>query len=334
MRWLAIDIGGANIKLADGQGFAQSRFFPLWQKPSKLEQELRTLIAQAPPCDHIVATMTGELADCFATKEAGVRHIIDAFVNASDGRHGRIYRLDGKIVTPQVALDRPLQCAASNWHAFARFAGRFAATGNALMIDIGSTTCDIVPLAEGQPRPQAFTDTERLLSGELVYTGVARSPLCAVAGAVTYRGRRCPVAHELFASMLDVYLTLGDLPEESTNNVTADGRPATREYAVGRLARAICADQTQFTSDDAQAAASAAAQQQLELLSGALKAVLAEQASPPLTVIASGMGEFLVPRMLSAVGLECSTFSLSERLGPRVSRCATAHALAVLAREV
>ena len=53
MRWLAIDIGGANIKLADGQGFAQSHFFPLWQKPSKLEQELRTLIVQAPPCDHI-----------------------------------------------------------------------------------------------------------------------------------------------------------------------------------------------------------------------------------------------------------------------------------------
>jgi hypothetical protein len=334
MRWLAIDIGGANIKLADGQRFAQSHFFPLWQKPSKLEQELRMLIVQAPPCDHIAATMTGELADCFATREEGVRHIIDAFVRASDQRHMRIYRLDGKIVTPQVALDKPLQCAATNWHALARFAGRFAMSGSALLVDIGSTTCDLIWLENGQPRPQATADRDRLLTGELVYTGVDRSPVCAVARSIPHRGRRCPLAHELFANMLDVYLTLGDLPEEPTNNVTADGRPATREYALGRLARAICTDRTQFTQLDADEAAREIAKDQLALLTSALQTVLSQHASPPGTVIMSGAGEFLVPRMLAAAGLQCSTLSLGDRLGPKVSRCATAHALAVLANEV
>jgi uncharacterized hydantoinase/oxoprolinase family protein len=35
-------------------------------------------IANAPASDHLAATMTGELADCFASKEQGVRHIIAA----------------------------------------------------------------------------------------------------------------------------------------------------------------------------------------------------------------------------------------------------------------
>ncbi len=334
MRWLAIDIGGANIKLADGQGFAQSHYFPLWQRPSKLEQELRTLIAQAPPADRVAATLTGELADCYATREEGVRRIIDAFQKATDGRHVRIYRLDGKIVTPQVALDQPLQCAASNWHALARFAGRFAPTGSAMMIDAGSTTCDLIWLENGQPQPQATGDTERMMAGELVYTGVDRSPVCAVANAVTYRGRRCPLAQELFANMRDVYLTLGDLPEEPTNNVTADGRPATREHAVARLARMLCTDRQQFNETDAAAAAREIAGAQLAMVSAALEQVLSSHSARPATVITSGQGEFMIGRAMSAAGLECSTMSLGEKLGNRVSRCAPAHALAVLASEV
>lgn len=334
MRWLAMDIGGANIKLADGQGFAESHYFPLWQRPNKLEQELRTLIAQAPPSDHVAATLTGELADCFATREEGVRLIIDAFEKGTDHRHGRIYRLDGKIVTPQVALDDPLQCAATNWHALARFAGRFAITGPALLMDVGSTTCDLIWLEDGQPRPQATADTQRLMSGELVYTGVDRSPVCAVARSVPYRGGRCPLAHELFANMRDVYLTLGDLPEEPTNNVTADGRPATREHALGRLARAICTDRTQFNESDALAAAREIAQEQLTLVSAALESVLAQHTARPGTVILSGQGEFLAERAMAAVKLECSTLSLGEKLGPKISRCAPAHALAVLVNEV
>ena len=334
MRWLAIDIGGANIKLADGQGYAQSHYFPLWQKPSKLEQELRTLIAQAPPSDHVAATLTGELADCFASKEEGVRFIIDAFEKGTDQRHARIYRFDGKIVTPQVALDDPLQCAATNWHALARFVGRFAPSGGALLADIGSTTCDFVWIQDGQPRPTALSDTERMMAGELVYTGVDRSPVCAVAQAVPYRGMRCPVAHELFATMKDVYLTTGELPEEPTNNVTADGRPATRSFAIGRLARMICADRTRFSPNDAMVAAQAIADSQLALIAMALELIISQQSARPGTIVMSGQGEFLIPRLMAQVGLECSTLSLSERLGPRVSRCATAHALAVLANEV
>ena len=47
MTWIALDIGGANIKVADGKGFAISSVFPLWKKPRQLADALRTLIAGA-----------------------------------------------------------------------------------------------------------------------------------------------------------------------------------------------------------------------------------------------------------------------------------------------
>src|SRR5688572_26621520 len=132
MNWLALDIGGANIKVADGRGFAASYAFALWRKPKELAQELRRIISESPTSDHLVATMTGELADCFETKEAGVSAILQALEQAADGRHTRVYVNDGSMVTPRVAARRHSEVAAANWHALARFCGRFMELGPAL----------------------------------------------------------------------------------------------------------------------------------------------------------------------------------------------------------
>jgi len=55
-----------------------------------------------------------------------------------------------------------LLAAASNWHVLARFAGQYAKKGCGLLIDIGSTTCDIIPLVDGQPVTLGRTDPTRL----------------------------------------------------------------------------------------------------------------------------------------------------------------------------
>lgn len=41
MNWLALDIGGANLKVADGHGFAESYSFALWKDPNGLSQQDR-----------------------------------------------------------------------------------------------------------------------------------------------------------------------------------------------------------------------------------------------------------------------------------------------------
>ncbi len=340
---VALDIGGANLKAADGQGFAISRPFPLWKQPDQLVTELSTLLSLCPPHGTVVATMTGELADCFATKAEGVDAIVQSLEYAAGSRLTRYYRTDGDFVSANDAQAKPFLTAAANWHSLATFAARIAGERAGLLIDIGSTTTDMIPFLNGREIAQGRTDPERLMSGELVYTGVERSPVCALARTLPWRGGRVRVAQELFATMWDAYLVLGELPEEPTSRHTADGRPATGAAARDRLARAICADRTMFGELDAWFAAEELAESQLNLLTAAIRQVCRQPGEQqtmgaslehrPQVVVISGQGEFLARRLAMGLGYPVEIIALSDLLGPTVSRCATAHALAVLARE-
>ncbi len=333
MKWMALDIGGANLKAADGAHLAVSHPFPMWENPRALIDALRAMIALVPRVDHIAVTMTGELADCFNTKAEGVEFILKAVSVAADGRHTRVYLTNGKLVSLQTAARQPLLAAASNWHALASFAGRYARQGSGLLVDVGSTTCDWIPLVDGAPVTIGKTDTNRMINGELIYTGIQRTPVCAVGSLVPWRGRKCPLASEVFATMWDAYIILGDLPEEPDNKHTADRRPATKAAARDRLARSICADREIFTESDAQAVAESLAQAQLKKIAAIAAQLIARLQQPPETVIISGRGEFLARRVLDEVKLKAKVISLTKELGPELSYCAPAHALAVLARE-
>ena len=336
MRWLAIDMGGANLKVADGQGFAAAQPFALWKAPERLEAELRALLAESPACDCLAATMTGELCDSFETKADGVSVIVDALVSAAAGRPLSIYATDGRLVTPAAAKRNPLPVAASNWHALASFAARFAQDKPALLVDVGSTTTDVIPLNSRGPAATGRTDPERLVRGELVYTGVERTPIAAIVTHLPWRGEPCPVASEHFATSADAYVLLGELPEDLDTCDTADGRPRTRTGAHARLARIICADATMFSLDDAHAAAMAIRDAQSQKIAAAIERVAERMIPSPATLILSGHGEFLARAALERTQWSDSpaeVISLNALLGPELSRCAPAHALAVLAAE-
>jgi (4-(4-[2-(gamma-L-glutamylamino)ethyl]phenoxymethyl)furan-2-yl)methanamine synthase len=334
MNWLAFDIGGAHLKMADGLGFAAHHSFPMWRHHRRLAGELRTLIAEAPASDHLAVTMTGELADCFESKSQGVKYIISAVQEAADGRHLRVYLTDGRLVAPTVALRTPLLAAAANWRALAAFAARYAPSGDALLLDIGSTTCDAIPLRDGVVIAQGANDTERLLAGELIYTGVERTPLFGLTDRLPYRDQNCPVAAEVFSTTRDVYVLTGELPESSTNVDTPDGRPATKVAARTRIGRMIGAPEENFNHRDAVQMAQAVRAAQVRKIVDQSRQVLARLEEPPATVIACGQGEFLVDSVLEGLELQRITrISLAEKLAPSVSRAAPAHALAVLARE-
>jgi probable H4MPT-linked C1 transfer pathway protein len=332
--YLALDIGGANIKVANGRGYANSCAFPLWRDPHGLAQQLRTVISDSPACDHLVVTMTGELADCFTTKAEGVKFILKAVATGSDNRHTRVYRVDGKLVTPHVAANDPLLVAAANWHALATFAGRFTNKQPALLIDVGSTTTDVIPLLHGKPAASGKTDTQRLLTGELVYTGVERSPVCAVAAATMYRSDPIQVVQEFFATMRDVYIILERLAEDPTSFESADRRAATKPYARQRLARMVAADQEEFNHRDALTLANDVAEQHAAHLRAAIVRVTNKMAEKPTKVILSGHGEFLAAAAMEGTPLaNLPRVSLTNEIGADNSRSAPAYALAVLAIE-
>src|SRR3954469_24534616 len=107
MSWLGIDIGGANLKAADGRGWARSVPFALWRNPLGLSEELGELVEGSPAAERLVATMTGELCDCFNNKAEGVRHILDNLSMVAKTWPVRVYCIGGRFVTVAAASESP-----------------------------------------------------------------------------------------------------------------------------------------------------------------------------------------------------------------------------------
>ncbi len=333
MTTLGLDIGGANIKAATPAGWAKSLPFPLWKTPDELPSALRSMFVLHEKIDAIAVTMTGELADCFETKAEGVEHIVSAVRIAAEGRQFKVWSTAGRFVTPEESLADPFAVAAANWHALATWVGRRYPRRSALLIDIGSTTTDIIPLLDGVPCPHGRTDLARLQSGELVYTGVRRTPLAAGVFSIRFREQCVTVSSELFATMLDVHLLRGDIQENAHDTDTANGRPATRAAAIDRIVRMLCADRTEITEAEAVSLADGWAHQQLAQIDGAIQQVLRRLSPPCETVFVSGSGEFLARRVVEHVPAlrSANVVSLSNDFTPAIAEAACAYALACLA---
>lgn len=321
---LGLDIGGANLKAAHSHGLAKRIPFQLWKHPQLLTENLASLIRLFPPVEKIALTMTGELCDCFSSRSEGVATIMDSFSQLKLAQPTRIWSTSGEWLTVESARRNPLQVASANWHALATFAARLADGSAALLIDIGSTTTDLIPLAHGQPLPKGKTDQERFRSGELVYTGVQRTPVCGLGGEEVFA--------EFFATMEDVYLILGDIPDSPENQATADGKPATKKCARQRLARMIGTDADLGSEMEIRTLAQKLARKQFSLIEKNINKVTGYLPQPLKVVVLAGSGEFLTKKILANLPRFSTipTVSLAEKWGPDISECACAYALTKL----
>jgi probable H4MPT-linked C1 transfer pathway protein len=209
--------------------------------------------------------------------------------------------------------------AAANWVATALSVAE--AHPNALLIDVGSTTADIIAIADGRVAATGHNDLERLLAGELVYTGVLRTNLAAIAPRVPVRGAWCPVASECFAISADVHLVLGRLAPEAYDCPTPDGRPPTLEFARERIARLVCADVEQLEPGEIDAIAAYLADEQLRQIEDAARRV--QRPLPPAApVVAAGSGAFLGREIASRLGRAVAPAPWGEKLGPAAALAA------------
>jgi hypothetical protein len=332
--WIALDVGGANIKAAHASGPARSLPFELWKRPDELSSVLAALLATFPTSERMALTMTAELCDCYPTKAVGVLTVLEAVLDAFGGRPVHVWGVDGRFHSVADVRARPAIAAASNWLALATVAARLVPEGPGLLIDIGTTTTDLIPLHDGRVSARGRTDTERLQAGELVYVGVRRTPVCALATELPFRGRATGLAAELFAATLDVYLTLGAIAPDPEDLSTADGRPSMPASARDRLARMIGADRDGFTTADALAFARAADEALLARLEAAVGRSCSPTVGRPRDAVVSGSGAFLARRLARRViAPEGAVLDLDEAWGPVASAAGCAHALLVLAVE-
>ena len=110
------------------------------------------------------------------------------------------------------------------------------------MMDIGSNTTDIIPIIGGKIATKSRTDLDRLISGELIYTGSLRATIPSIVRKVNVRGSSCRISFEKFALVADVHLILGHITQDQYNCDTADGRENNLENSYARLSRIVCAD--------------------------------------------------------------------------------------------
>ncbi len=334
MRWLGLDIGGANLKVANCEAFARQMPFAMWRHPDRLHEALVRIISDAPEFDAVALTMTGEMADCFETREEGVCRILEQVTRVIPAGVIQVYAVEGQWLSVSKAARAPWQVAASNWKALATYAARWTTGEAALLVDVGSTTTDILPIADHKVFSNSTSDRDRLISGELVYTGIERSSVVGLVHELVVHGHKTPIVNELFATMSDVNLILGYADEDATDVDTADGRAKTRVNAAFRLARIVGEDGNTLSSEDIESMAEAIYESQVERVRQAMTLVARALNGRTIeSIILSGHGDFLIEDALEKSQWKLRRVRLSEKLGPIMSRCAPAHAVAVLAQE-
>lgn len=88
------------------------------------------------------------------------------------------------MVDAEGAVSDPMNIAAANWVATSQIAS--AMSSDCIMVDVGSTTTDIIPIKDGFEAAKGRNDLERLGTGELVYTGTLRSNVATIVDRVPW----------------------------------------------------------------------------------------------------------------------------------------------------
>lgn len=301
------DIGGVHTKAArivGGRVVARaSRVYEVQKAPDALAALVRTLrdALGASADDRHAVTFTAELSQHFRTKAEGVAWVLAGVRSALPETAVRVVGID----RPWYALDEAERAwpmvAAANWMATARLVARHA--GDALLVDVGSTTTDIIPVEDGAVAALGQDDPGRLATGELVYCGAARTPVEALVADVPVPAGRAGVSAEGFALTGDVHVWLGTLAPEAYGAFTPDGRPTTREFCGERLARVVCADRSMLDAAALDAIARHVAEAQVDRIAAAVARV--RQRHPGARgALCVGLGSWLAERAAARAGLE------------------------------
>jgi probable H4MPT-linked C1 transfer pathway protein len=282
----------------------------------------------------VALTMTGELVDLFADRDQGVQAILERVAAHLADLPIQVYARGHGFFDLNAAFARTREVASANWHATAELVA--ALVPEALFVDCGSTTTDIVPVAGGRVLARGLDDRARLASGELVYQGVVRTPLCAVAERAPFRGTWHTLMNEWFATTADVYRLLGRLDEGSDLHPAADQGPKTVDASARRLARMIGCDLADADLRQWRELAAWFAARQLMILEEAARLVLSRgELGHTAPLIAIGAGAFIIEDLAARPGRPLQRFEqllgLDGECGRTASIVAPALAVARLA---
>jgi probable H4MPT-linked C1 transfer pathway protein len=295
---IGIDVGGANLKVVDDAG-VHIHYCPLWER-SPLAELLRKHVKSDR--DPAVVVMSGELADCFENKLQGISFIVDTVRKACSG--ALFYGTDAQFHTNAVP-----ELAAANWLASADYLR--ARYPDAVLLDVGSTTADIIPLKRFDSL-LGMTDTTRLQAGYLIYNGMLRTSVATLLRSVDLAGVPTPVSTEYFATSADAHLVLGHIIPDHYSCDTPDRKEKTRTASLRRLARMVCADLDEIGSGGAQQIAEQFWAVQRDMICSQTKKIA--DSSGAKEIIVAGIGAPLFSQELGGTDLTCELGPVADAL--------------------
>ena len=337
------DIGGANVKAARAE---RGRLVAVTQTAcapheglATLECAIRETVAVIGSAESHRVTMTAELSDAFEDRARGVVSIAAICSREIGAGDIGFYAGPRGLVSREAIADAADLVASANWRVSAEFAAQHCA--EALFIDMGSTTTDLIPIRDGAVAALGASDSDRLACGELAYAGFSRGAPQSYAVRAPIDGRWTPLVNEAFASMADIRRITGDLPEgecAADRAPTADGRPKTLDASRARLARLVGRDAAQLPLARARSLADYLAREQMRAIEDQIALLVSREAiAPDSPIIGAGVGRALVARLADAQGRAyqdiASIFDAPDELRARAADCAPAAALAVLKDE-
>jgi probable H4MPT-linked C1 transfer pathway protein len=325
------DIGGAHLKVAridSGRITAVRQIAcPLWQGLDRLDAAFEDASEITAGADTHAIAMTAELTEIFESRHAGVLALLTQ-ARQRLGENVKVFMgLKGFGDVAAAAKDTH-SVASANFLATAKLiAGQQPAT---LLIDMGSTTTDIIAC----DRPQGLSDAERLQTGELVYTGLTRTPVAAVTAKAPLLGQWQTLARDNFATMADVRRVLGILADDVDMHATNDDRGTSVPESLTRLSRGFGRDGEERHLPVWKISAAYIREVQLRsIVDGALQ-LLSRPGLNVTNIIAAGIGASEVEAIASRIGLPCMTFgkliNAPADFELWATRCAPAVAVALL----
>ena len=339
LKTIGWDIGGAHVKavLLDEHGelkCAKQLACPLWLGLEQLTEAIATMI-ELLDCDRYsvnhAVTMTGELVDLFNNRQEGVIQIAQ-HVSKYLNKAVLFYKMSDQsqsFVSIDLVPAFSNVIASANWHASASLIAKMQP--HALLVDIGSTTTDIISITDGRVVNSHWTDAQRLQQDTLVYTGVVRTPLMAIAQKIEVDDQLSNVAAEHFATAADVFRLTGELSPLSDIVPTADGAAKTIQASAQRLARMVGYDVEDKPLEVWLALAHAFRNKQLNHITCAME----KQLTSGMAVVGTGAGQFLVKEAASILNQPYInlTHLFNQTLPPDIDICFPAFAVAKLAFE-
>jgi probable H4MPT-linked C1 transfer pathway protein len=340
---VGLDIGGANTKAAfvgtaggEVKGLrTATKYFPFWKRDTKqLCHMLLTLkleVAGDAKLDCIGVTMTAELSDAYRTKREGVNHILDCVANVFADTPILVATVDATLESVEAARANPLEVAAANWAATGWMVSRLVS--NCVIVDVGSTSTSIIPIRGGKVAAEGKTDLEKLISGELVYTGSLRTNVAAIVNSVPAIGGWARVSSELFAQSADIHLILRSISMEDYTVETPDGKGKTPDDALARLARIVCADTEMLAEKEIIRIAEHVYERQLKQIADALNQVysrLNPNAKATVPVVVTGLGRNFLAKKAAAKAAINEIVDIGELLPEGTALASPAVAVALM----